>query len=274
MLFAKPPFVSLFLLASLSLVVVACGPTDAEIRAIVQSEVSDIENSIAAAVEKIDPPPGPQGSKGDRGDQGPQGPPGQQGAVGPKGDVGPQGPAGVSGLPGPVGPKGDRGDVGPQGPAGVSGLPGPVGPKGDKGDVGPQGPPGPAVSAGSVGPKGDKGDVGPQGPPGPAGLPGTPGVAGPKGDPGEATIPDEIEVKALYVLDGNGERALRLRTVNGQPQILFSRAGRYPVTILYHDGSKFIILEDEASAEGDETYICPWLEGVCDLVDGEWTRAR
>ena len=96
----------------------ACGPSDAELAALVEAEV-------AKQVALI--PPAPQGETGPDGAEGPQG------VQGPQGAVGPQGPQGLTGPQGPQGATGPQGRVGPAGPVGV---------QGPKGETGPQGPAG------------------------------------------------------------------------------------------------------------------------------------
>ena len=101
----------------------ACGPSDAELAALVEAEV-------AKQVALI--PPAPQGEVGAEGAEGPQGP---QGVQGPQGAIGPQGPQGLTGPQGPQGATGPQGRVGPAGPVGVQG------PKGETGPQGAAGPP-------------------------------------------------------------------------------------------------------------------------------------
>lgn len=117
-----------FALAALLLgLLVSCGPSDAELAALVQAEV---ERQVALI------PPAPQGDTGPEGPQGPQGVQGQQGLVGPQGpqgETGPQGAEGPQGLTGPQGPKGTKGDQGDQGAAGARG------PEGPRGEPGPSG---------------------------------------------------------------------------------------------------------------------------------------
>lgn len=79
----------LFVAVVMAALVVACSPSDLEVRSIVRDELS-----------RLDLPAGPVG---------PEGP------VGPKGPAGPEGSEGPPGSMGPVGVKGDRGEPGPAG---------------------------------------------------------------------------------------------------------------------------------------------------------------
>ncbi len=130
-------------IAATVIVLVACGPTDEEVREMVRVEVA-----------KISAPAGPEGPPGETGDQGPQGVPGLEGGQGPQGTQGPvgsegsqgergvQGERGQAGPPGPPGAQGPKGDRGPAGAPGTQGIPGPQGPAGERGKVGPPGEPG------------------------------------------------------------------------------------------------------------------------------------
>ena len=109
------------------LILVACGPSDEELAALVAAEV---ERQVALI------PPAPQGGTGPEG---------------------PQGPQGVEGTQGPIGPQGPQGETGPQGAEGPQGLTGPQGPQGPKGEQGDQG------AAGAQGPEGPRGEPGPSG---------------------------------------------------------------------------------------------------------------
>ena len=84
--------------------VLGCGPSDAEIRIVVQDEIDRLDVQDGA--------PGEQGVPGERGAPGPQGAQGERGARGIKGDPGPQGA---------------RGERGPRAPRGEQGVPGPPG---------------------------------------------------------------------------------------------------------------------------------------------------
>lgn len=119
---------------------VACAPTDAEIREMVRVEIA-----------KIDVPKGEQGERGEPGRDGQDGAHGQDGA------------------PGVMGPQGERGPQGEPGRAGIDGQDGDTGPQGLPGSTGPQGEQGPR---GAPGPSGPRGNIGPMGPPGPQGEPG------------------------------------------------------------------------------------------------------
>ncbi len=116
---------------ALALLLAACGPSDEELTAMVQTEV---ERQVALI------PPAPQGEVGPQGPQGIQGEPGKDGE---RGEVGPQGPQGVQG---PIGP---RGVEGPQGERGATGSEGPVGRRGEQGPTGATGPQGEPGAGGS-----------------------------------------------------------------------------------------------------------------------------
>ena len=79
------------LLVVVPVALTACtsGPSEGEIRAMIQAELA------AAVAEVKEGPVGPQGPVGSPGPEGPEGPPG------PQGETGPQGPRGPQGLPGP-----------------------------------------------------------------------------------------------------------------------------------------------------------------------------
>ena len=105
-----------FMLAALLVVVgvsLACGPSDEEIRRMVQAETAQLSTQLGETVRdevaKLELPQGPAGPQGPQGDRGTQGPPGERGLQGPQGEQGAQGPAG------PQGPQGDRGTQVPQG---------------------------------------------------------------------------------------------------------------------------------------------------------------
>ena len=169
---------------SLSVLLLACSPSDDQVRRIVQSELAKIELPQG--------PPGPPGLTGPQGLRGDQGPPG---LTGPQGLQGEQGPPGLTGLTGPQGLRGEQGPPGLTGPQGLQGERGPPGPQGINGETGLQGP------------------IGLRGIPGPAGPPGPRGPAGPGGPPGEGVSDDTsgiknfdtITVKTLYVLDEDGK---------------------------------------------------------------------
>ena len=84
----------------------ACGPSDEEIRRMVQTETAQLGTQLSetvidevAKIELPQGPAGPQGPQGERGAQGPQGevgPEGAQGEVGAQGDQGERGPAVIS----------------------------------------------------------------------------------------------------------------------------------------------------------------------------------
>ena len=99
-------------MVSVSLVACSSGPTEEEIRAIVEAEV-------ATAIAQVKQGPlGPQGEIGPPGPAGLQGPRGEQGSVGSTGERGLLGSQGPAGPLGPEGPAGERGPVGLQGPTG------------------------------------------------------------------------------------------------------------------------------------------------------------
>lgn len=126
---------SLIILVGLSLGFVACssGPTQEEIRALVEAEVAEglisaqeeirvlVKAEVAEALVLTKQGPPAQGGRGPQGELGPAGPTGEQGT---------QGPQGEGGLQGSIGPTGPTGEQGPQGPAGERGLVGPQGPLG------------------------------------------------------------------------------------------------------------------------------------------------
>ena len=102
----------------------ACGPSDEEIRRMVQSETAQWEAQMREAVrdevaklELPQGPAGPQGPQGERGAQGLQGERGLQGAQGERGVQGVQGEPGTQGPRGEQGAQGPRGEQGEQGPA-------------------------------------------------------------------------------------------------------------------------------------------------------------
>ena len=116
-----------FVLAALLLgLLVSCGPSDAELAALVQAEV---ERQVALI------PPAPQGDTGQEGAQGPQGVEGSQGLIGPQGTQGQTGPQGPQGATGPQGPSGRAGSTGLQGPKGDPGPAGPAGAPGSSGNL-------------------------------------------------------------------------------------------------------------------------------------------
>jgi Collagen triple helix repeat (20 copies) len=104
--------------------------------AVLQTDMSILQNKINQIQMG---PPGPPG---------PAGPPGPQGDPGDPGRQGPQGPPGLSvpgqpGQPGPPGPQGVQGlGAGAPGPPGPQGLPGPPGQPGQPGQPGTPGDPG------------------------------------------------------------------------------------------------------------------------------------
>ena len=113
-----------------ALLLVACGPSSAEIDQRIAAAVAEAEARMEVKVDAVTKMEGPLGPQGDVGPEGPQG---QPGPTGPQGQQGPQGE---------IGPRGDRG------PAGQVGTQGAQGPRGDTGAQGPPGPQGPAGSAG------------------------------------------------------------------------------------------------------------------------------
>lgn len=112
---------------------IACGPSDEEIRRMVQSETEQWETQMRDAVRdevaKLELPQGPAGPPGPQGERGTQGPQGERGLQGPQGEPGLQGPQGEQGTQGsqgergPQGLQGERGPQGPVGPQGVAGSP-------------------------------------------------------------------------------------------------------------------------------------------------------
>ena len=139
----------------LSLVACYSGPTENEIRAMIQEEIAATDTGAQGPVG----PQGPQGEPGSagstveeiramiqeeivatntalRGPTGPQGAPGPAGSQGLRGEPGPTGPQGPQGAPGPAGSQGLRGEPGPTGPQGPQGAPGPAGSQGLRGELG------------------------------------------------------------------------------------------------------------------------------------------
>ena len=110
-----------------SVVAIACGPSDEELAAMVAAEV---ERQVALI------PAAPQGDTGPEGPQGPQGVEGPQGLIGPQGPQGETGPQGPQGATGPQGREGPRGFIGLQGPKGETGASGAQGATGARGPAG------------------------------------------------------------------------------------------------------------------------------------------
>ena len=109
----RPIALSLFLLL---VSLIACAPSDEELRRLVRDEVA-----------KIELPQGPTGPQGPQGEPGPQGRQGEQGPQGERGVIGPPGIRGERGAPGEKGEQGERGERGIQGQRGEQGDPGPQG---------------------------------------------------------------------------------------------------------------------------------------------------
>ena len=78
--------------------VIACQPSEEEIRRIAQTEVAKLEVPEGEA--------GPQGEAGLQGQRGEQGLPGEPGPPGQRGEAGPQGEPGLPGQRGEPGPPG------------------------------------------------------------------------------------------------------------------------------------------------------------------------
>ena len=216
----------------------ACGPSDEEIRRMVQSETEQWETQMRDAVRdevaKLELP------------QGPAGPPGPQGERGVQGEQGERGPQGT---------QGERGAQGTQGEHGPQGEPGNQGPQGERGVQGPQG------VRGAQGPQGEQGMQGPQGEPGPQGGRGAQGPTGPQGVAGSpAEIPavfETLSVRELRVLNDEDERVITLEwnDRNGFPTIWL-----YGPTRKLGDRSELII------STGDNTRLhCVWGDriGAC-----------
>ena len=91
----------------------ACGPSDEEIRRMVQTETAQLATQLGETVRdevaKLELPQGPAGPQGLQGELGAQGPQGEQGTQGSQGERGPQGLQGERGPQGPVGPQGVAG---------------------------------------------------------------------------------------------------------------------------------------------------------------------
>ena len=108
----------------------ACGPSDEEIRRMVQSETAQLgaqlSETVRDEVAKLELPVGPAGPQGPQGERGAQGPQGEQGPQGAQGEVGAQGDQGERGLQGRQGERGPEGPRGDQGPRGVAGSPGEI----------------------------------------------------------------------------------------------------------------------------------------------------
>ena len=212
----------------------ACGPSDEEIRQMVQSETAQWETQMREAVraevaelELPQGPAGPQGAQGERGVQGAQGERGAQGTQGERGLQGRQGERGAQGTQGPAGLQGPQGEQGSQGTQGPAGLQGPQGEQGLQGTQGPQG---------------ERGPAGPRGEQGPRGAAGSP-----------AEIPDVFEtlsVRELRVLNDEGERAITLE---------WNDRNGFPTIQLHGPTRRLGETSDLIITTGDNTHLyCIW----------------
>lgn len=236
----------------------ACGPSDEEIRRMVQSETAQLGTQLSETVidevAKIELPQGPAGPQGPQGERGAQGPQGEQGPQGDQGEVGAQGAQGERGL---QGRQGERGNLGAQGERGPQGRQGEQGPQGAQGERGPQGP------QGEVGLQGAQGEQGVQGAQGERGLQGPQGERGPQGvagSPGEIpSVFGTLSVRELRVLDNDGDPGVVL---DGRSLELYNSDGSSYTTILAtsNNGNLFI-------ATSDDTLVCVWDNriGICEV---------
>ena len=233
----------------------ACGPSDEEIRRMVQTETAQLATQLGETVRdevaKLELPQGPAGPQGPQGDRGTQGPQGERGLQGPQGEQGAQGPRGEGGLQGRQGERGVQGAQGERGAQGPQGEQGAQGTQGERGAQGPQG------EQGAQGPQGERGLQGPQ------------GERGLQGIAGSTEIPAVLEtlsVRELRVLNDEGERVITLEQSEfGFPMIrLHSITGTLGDTRLYTSGGGDLII-----GTGDLTYVCVWGDkiGVCGIDD-------
>ena len=236
----------------------ACGPSDEEIRRMVQTETAQLGTQLSetvidevAKIELPQGPAGPQGPQGERGAQGPQGevgPEGAQGEVGAQGDQGERGLQGRQGERGLQGRQGERGAQGPQGEVGLQGARGERGPQGPQGEVGLQGAQG---EQGVQGAQGERGLQGPQGERGPQGVAGSPGEI--------PSVFGTLSVRELRVLNDEGD-----------PGVVLD--GRF-IELYNSDGSSFTSIwatqttGDLIILSNDGTLVCVWDDriGVCEL---------
>ena len=109
----------------------ACGPSDEEIRRMVQTETAQLATQLGETVRdevaKLELPQGPDGPQGPQGERGPQGAEGERGLQGPQGEQGRQGAQGERGVQGPQGERGAQGAQGEDGPQGSRGPQGVAG---------------------------------------------------------------------------------------------------------------------------------------------------
>ena len=237
--------VSLKTLAALTILVVvvlavACAPSRADIREIVQEEIGAI---VEAEVAKIEPPAGPQGPQGE---QGPKGDKGDDGIQGPKGDTGAQGERGNAG---------EQGERGPQGLVGADGAVGPAGAPGATGATGPQGPVGRDGNDGKDGERGPMGIAGPAGPQGPPGAPGR-----------DAFIPDTLQVKMLIVNNGEGSITLDPGDAEIAPSIDFDAGDGSTDSYIAGGTVRGLVIADWSDASNSWTKYC--------VSDGEFGLCR
>lgn len=236
----------------------ACGPSDEEIRRMVQTETAQLgtqlSETVRVEVAKIELPQGPAGPQGPQGERGLQGPQGEVGPEGAQGEVGLQGAQGERGLQGRQGERGPQGRQGEQGPQGAQGEVGAQGAQGERGPRGPQG------ERGAQGPQGEQGVQGPQGERGLQGPQGERGPQGVAGSPGEIpSVFETLSVRELRVLNDEGDLGVVLD-------------GRF-IEVYNYDGSSYSTIfttqrgGDMVIATQDRTFVCVWNNriGVCEV---------
>lgn len=237
----------------------ACGPSDGEIRRMVQTETAQLATQLGETVRdevaKLELPQGPVGPQGPQGERGTQGPQGERGLQGPQGEQGAQGSQGERGLQGRQGERGVQGSQGERGAQGPQGEQGAQGSQGERGPQGPQGEQGTQGAQGERGPQGTQGERGARGPVGPQGAQGV------TGSPGEIpAVFETLSVRELRVLNDEGQPSV---VMDGEWLELYNSEGSLYTSIWASIRGNLIIGTD------DGTLVCVWQGriGVCEVDD-------